>query len=366
MGLTLQDQGKLDDAIEAYTKALSIKPDFATAHRNLSNIKKYTLDDTHFLQVKKYYDKDDLREDAKCNLSFALAKMYEDIGKLDEAFAHLLEGNALRKKLLNYSINQDKKLFTKFKNTQPHLLKNALEPKENLIELTPIFILGMPRSGTTLVEQIISSHSDVTGAGELNYIKQFGFKLATEIANINTLALSEFRQSYLSELSKVSFGKQFVTNKMPHNFQFISLICAAFPEAKIIHLQRNASATCWSNFKQYFVSNGLGYCYDLRDLVKYYNLYTDLMKFWQSEYSGKIYNLSYESLTTDQENQTRKLIKNLGLNWEVDCLSPHKNRRSVRTASQQQVRQTVYQQSSEAWRKYEPYLDGTFNSLPSC
>ncbi len=127
-------------------------------------------------------------------------------------------------------------------------------------------------------------------------------------------------------------------------------------------MQRNAAATCWSNFKQYFAINGLGYSYDVNDVVDYYKLYKDLIENWQSQY--RMYNLSYESITTDQENQTRKLINYLGLNWEDACLSPHKNERSVRTASQQQVRQKVYQGSSEAWRKYEPYLNGAFNSLP--
>ena len=126
---------------------------------------------------------------------------------------------------------------------------------------------------------------------------------------------------------------------MPQNFRFIPLICAALPEAKIIHVQRNASATCWSNYKQYFVSNSLSYCYDLKDVTEYYNLYNDLMKIWEASFGDKIYNLNYESLTTNQENKTRKLIKHLKLNWEDACLKPHKNKRSVRTASQQQVRQ---------------------------
>ena len=152
---------------------------------------------------------------------------------------------------------------------------------------------------------------------------------------------------------------------MPQNFRFIPLICAAFPEAKIIHVKRDAIATCWSNYKQYFVSNSLGYCYDLGDIVEYYNLYNELMKLWQSEYNSRLYNLNYENLTTDQEDQTRKLIKYLGFNWENACLSPQSNKRSVRTASQQQVRQKVYKGSSEAWRKYEPYLNGTFDSLSS-
>jgi hypothetical protein len=152
---------------------------------------------------------------------------------------------------------------------------------------------------------------------------------------------------------------------MPHNFLFIPLICAALPEAKIVHVQRNAAATCWSNYKQYFRSNGLGYCYDLKDLVAYYHLYIDLMNLWQSKYSDRIYNLNYEKLTTQQEIETRKLIEYIGLNWEEACLSPHKNMRSVRTASQQQVRQQVYQRSSETWRKYQPCLHGAFDHLAS-
>ena len=291
--------------------------------------------------------------------------MHEDLGELDKTFSHLAKGNALRKKSLKYSLNQDTELFTKLRRAQPNLFKNALDIKENSTEPSPIFVLGMLRSGTTLVEQVISSHSEVTGAGELNYVSQFGGYLSVDSALINTAAILEFRDRYLSEVSKLSDRKPFVTDKMPQNFYFIPLICAAFPEAKIIHVQRNAIATCWSNYKQYFVSKSLGYCYDLNDIVEYYRLYKDLMKLWQSRYSDRIYNLNYEDLVNDQENQTRKLITYLGLKWEDSCLAPEKNKRSVRTASQQQVRQKVYRGSSEAWKKYEPYLNGVFDSLKS-
>jgi len=150
---------------------------------------------------------------------------------------------------------------------------------------------------------------------------------------------------------------------MPQNFRFIALICAAFPEAKIVHVQRNAEATCWSNFKQYFASKGLGYSYSLRDTVAYYGLYTELMHFWCQSYSDRIYHLDYEKLTEKQEPQTQRLIEHLGLNWEDTCLAPQNNKRSVRTASQQQVRQKVYKGSSQAWRKYEPFLNGVFDEL---
>ena len=365
MGSALRDQGKLEEAIDTYAKALSIKPDYAEAHRNLSPIKKYTENDKQFLQVQKLHKRDGLSKDTRCHLSFALAKMYEDIGKLNQAFSHLSEGNALRKKLLKYSISQDQALFNKLKNTQPNLSKNKLEVTATSGEVSPIFILGMLRSGTTLVEQIVSSHSKVTGAGELNYVSKFGSKLAVDPISVGPENISKFRDNYLSELSKVSNGKYLVTDKMPPNFRFIPLICAAFPEAKIIHVQRNAAATCWSNFRHYFVSDSLGYCYDLKDVVSYYDLYSDLMKLWQSNYADRIYNLNYETLTTDQENETRKLIKYLGLKWQQTCLAPQKNKRSVRTASQQQVRREVYKGSSEAWLKYKPFLDGAFDNLPS-
>ena len=364
MGYVLEDQGKLEEAREAYNKALSIKPDNADAHHNLSYIKKYSLEDRQFLQVQELYKSGNLSDDNRCKLSFTLAKMYEDIGMLDQAFNHLFEGNALRKKLLKYSINQDIEIFTRLKETQPHLLRNSKQVKDGSIKPIPIFILGMPRSGTSLVEQIISSHANVVGAGELKYIAQFGKKLPLDCKSINIEAISEFRQRYLSELSRLSNGKHFVTDKMPHNFLFIPLICAAFPEAKIVHVQRNAAATCWSNYKYYFARDGLGYCYDLKDVVSYYALYSDLMTLWQSDYGDRIINLNYEKLTTNQESETRKLIDYLGLDWEEACLSPHKNKRIVKTASQQQVRQKVYQGSSEAWRKFEPYLNHAFNSLP--
>ena len=150
---------------------------------------------------------------------------------------------------------------------------------------------------------------------------------------------------------------------MPQNFRFIPLICAALPEAKIIHVKRDPKATCWSNYKQYFVTKNLGYCYNLQDLVSYYGLYSDLMDLWKSEYGDKIYNLTYEKLTTDQEQETRNLLKYLELNWEDACLSPQKNKRSVRTASQTQVRKKVYKGSSKAWKKYEPFLKGAFDVL---
>ena len=200
-------------------------------------------------------------------------------------------------------------------------------------------------------------------AGELKDISHYGSLLAQGVTEATSQTVSEFRKNYLCKLTKRSDGKHFVTDKLPQNFRYIALICSAFPEAKIVHVQRDTAATCWSNYKHYFPASGLGYCYDLDDVTDYYALYSDLMQFFQTFYSDRIYNLDYEKLTTDQNSESKNLIQYLGLEWENACLSPQENKRAVRTASQQQVRQKVYQGSSQQWRKYKPFLNGAFDRL---
>ena len=363
MGVTLQEQGKLEEAIEAYNKALAIKPDYAEAHRHLSILTKYTADTRQISEVAALLQQADINDSDRCNLFYTNAKMQEDLGDLSAAYASYVAGGGLRQKLLKYEFMQDEHLFDQIKRTAPQFKDVAFNLTGEQNGHTPIFILGMPRSGTTLVEQIISSHSEVTGAGELNYTQQFGIDLTIGQKPVNAETVQSFRERYLGELAKRADGQAFVTDKMPQNFRYIALICAAFPEAKIVHVQRSAEATCWSNFKHYFASKSLGYSYNLSDTINYYGLYKDLMHFWSQSYSDRIYNLDYDKLTENQTSETRRLIEYLGLNWEDACLAPQNNKRSVRTASQQQVRQKVYKGSSQAWRKYEPFLDGVFNEL---
>jgi len=305
----------------------------------------------------------DINDADRCNLLYTNAKMQEDLGDLNAAYASYLAGGGLRQKLLKYEFKQDKHFFDQIKLTAPKFKDVALNATGEPITHTPIFILGMPRSGTTLVEQIVSSHSEITGAGELTYVSQFGAKLAAGLTAPTLEAVSAFRGRYLAQLAKMAGGRALITDKMPQNFRYIALLCAAFPEAKIVHVQRNAEATCWSNFKHYFVSKGLGYSYDLADTVRYYGLYKELMHFWSQSYSDRIYHMDYDKLTEDQEPETRRLIDHLELNWEEACLAPQNNKRAVKTASQQQVRQKVYKGSSQAWRKYAPFLDGVFDEL---
>ena len=221
----------------------------------------------------------------------------------------------------------------------------------------------MPRSGTTLVEQIVSSHSQVTGAGELSFATQLGAPIAQGLSDSNTDSLLNFREKYLKKLNSVSNGNLMITDKMPQNFLYIGLLAAAFPEAKIIHVKRNPAAVCWANYKQVFESKSIGYCYAIDDVITYHKLYENLMDFWTNKLSNRIYKLDYELLTVNQEKETRRLIEYLGLDWDEKCLSPQNNTRSVATASNVQVRQKVYQGSSEQWRKYQPFLHGAFDGL---
>ena len=363
MGASLKDQGRLDQAIASYEKALSLKPDYAEAHRHLSSLIKYTPDNTQVTLVGEIIERTDLKEDDRCHLHYTFAKMNEDLGDLYTAYNNYVAGGKLRQKLLSYDFKQDKRNFDQIKNTAPKLKKLAVIELIEAAPRTPIFILGMLRSGTTLVEQIISSHSQVHGAGELPFWGRFGSSLSLGNQVINSDSILQIRNAYLGELVKVSGGAPFVTDKMPLNFQYIALILKALPEAKVIHVKRDPAATCWSNFKHYFSAKGLGYSYDLKDTVNYFKLYQDLMEFWDQKYSDKIYHLDYDKLTLEQDSETRKLIQYINLDWEDACLSPQENKRSVRTASQQQVREKVYTGSSQAWRKFEPYLKGTFDEI---
>jgi len=365
LGIILQDFGKLEEAETSYRKAIELKPNYAEAHRCLTLMKRFDAQDEQYSKMKELYLDKNISEEQRCHINFGLAKACEDLGDFEQAFAHYCEGNELRKKVLNYDINQDVELFRKIKSNYPQIVQKSLKPDKLTNNSMPIFIVGMPRSGTTLVEQIISSHSQVTGAGELNFASQFGAAIATGITEKNNESLLDFRSKYLDKLKNVSNGNLIVTDKTPQNFLYIGLLAAAFPEAKIIHVKRNPAAVCWANYKKYFVSKSTGYCYAIDDVISYHKLYENLMVFWTNTLSKRIYNLDYELLTVNQESETRKLIEYLGLDWNEKFLSPQNNMRNVATASNLQIRKKVYKGSSQQWKKYQPFLNGALDGLLS-
>lgn len=352
----LKDLGDLDDAIASYERAIRIRPDFAEAHRSLSALKSFAIDDPQIEVMESLLSGSRLQESSRSEICFALAKAQEDLGEYDRSFEFLEQGNRLRKQVLHYGIKEDRRLFDRIKAMSVDTIDSA---SVTPAPVTPLFIVGMMRSGTSLVEQILASHSDVHGAGELEIMNQLIVPMLT------SPDVRAVREQYLDALSDLDVPEKLITDKMPLNFRWIGIILAALPEAKIIHVKRDPRATCWSIFKHYFPDEGNAYAYDLRDLVEYHALYEDLMAFWREGYGDRIYDLSYEDLTENQEQVTRDLLAYCDLEWQPLCLDFHKTRRAVKTISAAQVRKQMYQGSSEAWRRYErhlqPLIDGLAN-----
>jgi hypothetical protein len=317
--------------------------------------------------IQSLLNSSNLSQDDRIILNFTLAKVNEDLGEKQSFFKYLHEGNKLRREKLNYSFikSHDYDLFNNIKNIFNSKSTSKIKNISDSDSIKPIFILGMPRSGTSLVEQIVSNHPEVYGAGELNTIGQICVPLinkSSELKNLYEDDVESIRSNYLNFLSSLKVKEQIITDKAPLNFRFIGHILSAFPKAKIVHLKRDPIAICWSIYKSNWSGLGNSFSYNMDDLVNYYGLYDDLMKFWHKKFPGQIYDISYEKLTTNQESESKKLVEYCGLGWDKKCLEFYKNTRAVKTASSLQVRQKMYQGSSDAWKKYKsdlkPLIDG--------
>lgn len=366
LALTYKDIGNKDGFIKNIEKSLDIKPQWGAAFYHLSQVVKCSKNDPKFAKIHSLLDSADLNITDRIHLNFALAKSYEDIENYREQFKFLDEGNRLRKQELNYSIERDIKLFSRIKeafNPMPICIdKSLLKPDA----LTPIFILGMPRSGTSLVHQILDSHNQVYGAGELNNLNKSVFSLLKENnikgeSGFSAKNLLSIHNNYLDSLLSFNIQENVIVDKMPLNFRYIGFILLAFPKAKILHMKRNPMAICWSIYKSFF--NGNAYSFNQEDLAQYYLFYEDLMDFWAQLFPNQIYDVCYEDLTTNQELETRNILEYCELDWDENCLNFHKNNNAVKTTSSMQVRKKMYQGSSEAWKKYEAYLEPLINGL---
>ena len=367
LGNTFKEQGRLDDAVVSYKKALSVKPDYAEAHRALASTHKYTAHNQQIMLMENIFRKKETSDDKKMHLAFGLGKAYEDLKKFDIAFNYLLEGNKLKRETCNYSPKGEQKIFETIQKTfdVSFARKNKDKGLVNLDD-TPIFILGMPRSGTSLVEQILASHPMVYGAGELDILRNIILSLP-ETQSLNeafeyiardkdvTNLLAKLGSEYLNKLRGHSATAKFITDKMPHNFRFIGLINLSLPNAKIIHCVRDPMDNCFSIFKKYFVHEHR-YAYNLQELGQYYLLYQNLMRHWHNIFPEIIYDIIYEELVADQEGQTRKLLQHCKLPWNDACLSFYKTSGRVATASSAQVRKPIYEDSVQLWKRYEKQL----------
>ncbi len=362
LGLAYRAHGEIETAATCFEQAIKEDPLFAEAHHNLSAVHQFEDGDDYSVRLSQVFDETTVAKD-KCLLAFAVAKAKEAHQDYQEAFNHLLIGNQLRKAELGYTIEQDKRLFKAIEAAFPVAGKPSQSQAfaETPSSQTPIFVVGLPRSGSTLVEQILSCHDQVRAVGEVNAldraIKPFldDFLLHPGEAKLEEIA-PRIRASYLAEMSAGGGAETAFTDKMPINFRWAGFIAAAFPEARIVVVERDPKAVMWSNFKTHFSGGGNGFAYDLNDLAAYHALYSGMMEHWSRRLPGRVHRVDYERLVTDSRSVVQDLLAYCELPWSEACLSPHANARSVDTASAVQVRKKIYRGSSQNWRRYEPFL----------
>ena len=353
LGNAAASLGKFSEAEEHYLQVLTIQPDNLAAWSAIPEIRKMTNDDLSWLRTSLLVLPRCLHPREASRYYFSMGKYYDDVGNYSQAFQHYQQANDLSKQIdAPYQAEQETAMTNRicafFSKNKMELVQGAASMSER-----PVFIVGMPRSGTSLVEQIVASHPRVTGAGELNFWTNAMPKMsvATEPAGIQFL-----RDAYLNLLNGYSVDAARVVDKAPHNFRNLGLIHTVFPHARILHLQRNPIDTCLSIYFQDF-STSFSFANDLNSLAHYYREYQRLMAHWHDTIpASQLLDVPYDALVNDQEGWSRKIIDFLGLEWDQHCMNFQHTARKVETASQWQVRQGMYKTSVERWRKYETYL----------
>jgi tetratricopeptide (TPR) repeat protein len=363
LGNVLKEQGRFEDAMAHYDKALAIRPDYAEAHLNRADMRRFTRDASGFAALEALAKNNDLPEDKALFVHFALAKALDDVAEYDRAFEHLLLGNQLKRRQIDYHETRALDLMRRIRKVfDAELLdrsKTSGDPSP-----APIFVLGMARSGSTLIEQILAGHPQIQAAGELTILEKMESRDFPEsIARSDDAALVKLGQTYLSRLPKLSVNKLRVIDKLPGNFLRAGLIRLMLPNAKIIHTTRNPVDTCLSCFFKLF-TNGLFFSYDLGELGRYYRGYRELMDHWRAVLApGVMLDVAYEKVVNDIEDEARRLVDFCGLTWDRRCIDFHHAARPVRTASAVQVRQPLYRSSLERWRRYESRLGPLMEAL---
>ena len=370
LALAYQGLGKFSLAVKFAEKTLELDPKFTQADMLISQSIKYDEKTEHYKRMKHKINNFELNENQKINLFFAIAKANEDKDEIKSSFESFEQGNLLMRKLINFDINKEINFFNHLKKIfrEINILKIS---KENFERKKIIFILGMPRSGTSLVEQVISSHSNVFGAGELPHLSRIiGDKLLVNglisVEKIKKLIenqsyANEFREDYHNYLKRFDSTEPFITDKAPLNFRWIGIIKILFPSSKIIHCSRNPKDNCLSLYKNFF-EGGLNFTYNQKELGTYYNLYIDLMNFWKKLFSNSIYNVRYEKMIQNPQDEIKNIINFCDLGWEESCLSFYKNKNPIKTLSTAQARKPIYKSSVNSFEKFESFL-GDLNKI---
>jgi len=363
---SLKTLGRGTEAIAAYHAAAAARPDFGDAWWSLANLKTYRFADAELEQMRAADADAATPELDRYHLSFALGKALEDRGHYADSFAYYARGNALKRAASRYR-PEVLELNTRLQIAvcTPELFTRNAGSGARTAE--PIFIVGLPRSGSTLIEQILASHSAVEGTHELADIPRIVTELQGRDWNaedprypgvLAQLTAADYRrlaEKYLSDTRVYRSGKARFIDKMPNNFRHVGLIHLMLPNAKIIDARREPMACCFGNFKQLF-AHGQEFSYGIEDIARYYRTYLELMRHWDAVLPGRVLRVRHEELVQDLEGNVRRLLEHCELEFEPACLEFHRTERSVRTASSEQVRQPIYREGLDQWRHYEPWL----------
>lgn len=365
-GHAFKTTGQAQQAIDAYQQAVQERPSFGDAWWSLANMKTHRFGEEDISLMERQLNTERLRPVDQYHLHFALGKAYEDRQVFDQAFAHYAKGNALKKSEIRYSADQMEADFERQKHFFDLDRIKALQGLGHMAA-DPIFIVGLPRAGSTLIEQILASHSQIDGTLELPNILAIVHRLNGRLlrqdmphypqvlAELSTEQIATLGQQYLDETRIHRANAPYFTDKMPNNFRHIGLIKTILPHARIIDARRHPMACCFSGFKQLF-AEGQEFSYGLEDLGRYYTGYVDLMDHWHQYYPGEILQVNYEQVVENLEVEVKRLLDYLQLPFEPQCIEFYQTRRSVRTASAQQVRQPIYQSGVEQWKHFDPWL----------
>jgi tetratricopeptide (TPR) repeat protein len=364
-GHALKTMGDQDDAIRAYRAAAASRPDLGEIYWSLANLKTFRFDPDEVEFMQTQLDSEKLTDDSKLNFCYSLGKYFEDQKDYPKAFEYYTRGGAIKRENVIFDpveyVAQSDKIIEVF--TPEFFEKRAAF---GYSDAAPILIVGLPRSGSTLIEQILSSHSQVDGTAELSDLMVLGnktgqnrfdkLKFPESLVDIDADSIEDLGKEYIERTFHHRQGAPYFTDKMPNNFPYIGFLHLILPNAKVIDARRHPLDSCFGSFKQLF-AKGQPFSYDLFELGQYYNSYIRLMKHWDRVLPGKVLRVQYEDNVADQEVQARRMIEHCGLEWEDQVLRFYETERAVKTASSEQVRQPIYNKSVNSWKRYETELE---------
>ena len=359
MGHALKTVGRRKECEDAYHKAITLYPLCGEGYWSLANLKTYKFSEAQILQMENSLD-DKIQEQEKIQMLFALGKAYESKGDYKKSFTFYEKGNWMQRKIVEYNAQENANNIDSIidffqKNMSGINFNSGYEAQD------PIFILGLPRAGSTLLEQILSSHSSIEGTQELHNIMTIGRRIKSlnnsenylnNLLELDSKSIKMYGKMFIDETMWTRNEKELFIDKMPNNFPHIGLIKMILPNAKIIDARRNPMDGCFSCFKQYF-AKGQHFTYDLDDIARYYKDYLRLMDFWNKFFPGSIHTVLYEDVINNSEEEVRKMLNYLQLPFEESCMDFYKSSRPVKTASSEQVRQPIYKSALNYWKNFE-------------